>query len=289
MENKVTISAHAKINLTLQITGRRNDGYHTLKSVMQSVSLHDIVTVTRDNSGLPISVSCTDEKIPCGSGNIAYKAAEAFFAAAGVENTGIHIHIVKNIPSEAGLGGGSADGAAVIFALDRLYNTDLGEEKLCEIGAKVGADVPFCIKGGTVLCEGIGEIMSPLAPLPQCTIVIGKGSGGVSTKEAYAAIDRMGRVSACDFEVSAFDGGIVQIAKVCSNVFEYAMDIDEIKDVRGIIAESGALCAVMSGSGSAVYGIFTDNAAARACAERLAASGYYANICQPIPFGLSIV
>ena len=255
---------------------------------MQSVSLHDIVTVERVDTSA-VSVSCTDAKIPCGSGNIAYKAAEAFFAAAGVENTGIHIHIVKNIPSEAGLGGGSADGAAVIFALDRLYNTNLGEEKLCEIGAKVGADVPFCIKGGTVLCEGIGEIMTALKPLPQCTIVIGKGSGGVSTKEAYAAIDRMGRVSACDFEVSAFDGDIAQIAKVCSNVFEYVSDIDEINDVRDIIAKSGALCAVMSGSGSAVYGIFTDNAAAKACGELLGAAGFYSNICQPMPFGLSIV
>lgn len=289
MENKVTISAHAKINLTLQITGRRNDGYHTLKSVMQSVSLHDIVTVTMDNSGLPISVSCTDAKIPCGSGNIAYKAAEAFFAAAGFENTGIHIHIVKNIPSEAGLGGGSADGAAVIAALDRLYHTDLSEEKLCEIGAKVGADVPFCIKGGTVLCEGIGEIMTALPPLPKCTIVIGKGGRGVSTKEAYAAIDRIGSISACYFDVSAFDGDIQQIAAVCSNVFEYVSDIDEINNVRSIIGLSGALCAVMSGSGSAVYGIFTEISAAKMCGERLAAAGYYSNICQPMPFGLSIV
>lgn len=289
MDNKVTIFAHAKINLTLQITGRRSDGYHTLKSVMQSISLHDIVTVTKDSSDFPISVSCTDAKIPRGSGNIAYKAAEVFFAVTGAENTGTHIHIVKNIPSEAGLGGGSADGAAVIAALDRLYHTDLGEERLCAIGAGVGADVPFCIKGGTVLCEGIGEIMTALPPLPECTIVIGKGGGGVSTKDAYAAIDRMGRVSACDFEVSAFDGDIVQIAEVCSNAFEYVSDIDEIKDVRSIIRSSGALCAVMSGSGSAVYGIFTDISAAKMCGERLAAAGYYAKICKPVPFGVSIV
>ncbi|MBP0959505.1 MAG: 4-(cytidine 5'-diphospho)-2-C-methyl-D-erythritol kinase, partial [Oscillospiraceae bacterium] len=159
--DKISVKANAKINLGLDIVGIRDDGYHLLKTVMQSVSLYDIIALEKAND---ISVICSDETLPCGEQNLAFKAAKLFFEETKIVG-GVKISIEKNIPSQAGLGGGSADAAGTIFALNKLYNADLSDEKLCEIGEKVGSDVPFCIVGGTKLCEGIGERLTSLKPV----------------------------------------------------------------------------------------------------------------------------
>ena len=288
MTDKITVKAPAKINLTLHITGKRPDGYHTLKSVMQSISLCDTVTVVLNGKAGSIEISCTEPSIPCDSRNIAYKAAEVFYDETGIPNNGINIHIEKNIPSEAGLGGGSSDGAAVFYALNIIHGKPLSEDELCKISARVGADIPFCIKGGTVLCEGIGEIMTPLKPLPDCYIVIGKGTEGISTKEAYAEIDRRTESLNCDFDVSIFDHGIEKIASHCSNAFEKVSPLDEVRRIKGLMIGSGALCSVMSGSGSAVYGIFRDKETAEEICTILSEDGYFSALCTPKKTGVTV-
>ena len=152
---QVKVKAYAKINLLIDVINKRTDGYHDLFMIMQSVGVYDTVTVTEDKSKT-ISISCAEEGIPLDNRNIAWKAAEAFFAATKRKNRGIHIDIVKRIPHAAGLAGGSADGAAVIIALNKIYKTNLSDEKLCDIGVKIGADVPFCLTGGTLLAQGVG-------------------------------------------------------------------------------------------------------------------------------------
>lgn len=281
--------APAKINLALQITGRRPDGFHTLKTVMQSVSLWDIVTVEKTDGEKGIEISCTDKSIPTDGRNIAFKAAEAFFAKTGVPNAGIKIHIEKHIPSEAGLGGGSADGAAVFAALNRLFGEPLTEEELCRLSAGTGADIPFCIKGGTALCEGIGEILTPIKPLPDCHIVIGKGEKGVSTREAYNAADKLPEAEKGGFDTAVFEGRIEEIAGSCFNVFEQVTGNDEIRSIKEAMLACGALCSVMSGSGSAVFGIFTDAEQGERCCTLLNGKGYFSAMCRPADHGARIV
>ena len=152
--------AYAKINLSLDIVGVRDDGYHLIKTVMQSISLHDVISISEEGS--EISITCNDPSVPCDERNIVYKCAKRFFEYWGIE-FGVHIDIQKNIPSQAGLGGGSADGAAVLVLLNRICGNPFSDEELCIIGAKVGADIPFCIVGGCVLCEGIGEVLTPIS------------------------------------------------------------------------------------------------------------------------------
>lgn len=278
----MTVNAPAKINLALHITGRLDNGYHTLKTVMQSISLCDKVTVSLNDSG-KINVACSDKSIPVGDGNIAYKAAEVFFRAADISaETGADIYIEKHIPSQAGLGGGSADGAAVFYALNKLCGEPLTEEKLCEISASVGADVPFCIKCGTALCEGIGEIMTPLPPLPDCFIVIGKGSEGISTKEAYEKIDSCPEAANCDFNAADFTENLGKAASRCKNVFEKVSRVDDVLKIKGLMLGGGALCSAMSGSGSAVFGVFTDRSEAEDMCALLAEDGYFSALCKPV-------
>lgn len=288
LNKQAEVLAPAKINLALHITGKRPDGFHTLKTVMQSVSLCDIVIVEKTGRENIIDISCTDKNIPTDGRNIVFKAAEAFFNRANIPDRGIRIHIEKHIPSEAGLGGGSSDGAAVFAALNKLYGEPLTEEELCSLSAGTGADIPFCIKGGTILCEGIGEIFTPVKPLPDCYIVIGKGEKGISTKEAYDAIDRLPESRNSGFDVSSFEGSIEEIAKSCFNVFEQVSGNDEINLIKKVMLAHGALCSVMSGSGSAVFGIFTDAAKAEKCCLELDGKGFFSAMCRPVGHGAKI-
>ncbi|WP_294911766.1 4-(cytidine 5'-diphospho)-2-C-methyl-D-erythritol kinase, partial [uncultured Eubacterium sp.] len=185
---KTEVKAYAKINLLLDIVATRKDGYHDLFMIMQSVGIYDTVTVSKQK-GRKITLSCNLDSIPVDEKNIAYKAAVAFFDAYKIKNTGIHIDIVKRIPHAAGLAGGSADGAAVIKALNEIYKTNLSDKELCKIGVKVGADVPFCITGGTLLSQGIGEVLTPVKPLRRCFIVLAKPDFGVNTGYAYKQFD----------------------------------------------------------------------------------------------------
>lgn len=283
LKKAITIKANAKINLTLEVTGKRPDGYHELRSIMQSVSLHDMVTVSAE--GESTVISCDKPFIPCDERNIAFKAAEAFFKEHG-SRFGVKIHIEKHIPSEAGLGGGSADGAAVLAALNILSGKPFTEEKLIDIGARVGADIPFCLKGGTQLCMGIGEIMEENSSLPLCHIVIAKGNEGISTAKAFTAIDAYGFDKA-PLDLSVFEqGSIEKIAAKCMNDFEKAADIPEIHTIKNTMLSYGALCSVLSGSGSAVYGIFTDSSAANSCCQKLLKSGFFAFQSLPEKQGL---
>lgn len=286
---KITITSPAKINLTLNVTGKRPDSYHTLDSIMQSVSLCDTVEISANSSGL-ITVDCTDKTVPCGDmaeKNIAFKAAKAFYGYVDISDIGLHIKIEKHIPSEAGLGGGSSDGAAVIVGMNRLYRKDFSNEKLYEIGLKVGADVPFCIVGGTKLCRGIGEDISPAPPLEDCFIIIGKGSGGISTKEAYEKIDCLDNYNVSD--PSLYDGTLSSLGKAGGNIFERVTENSDVSEIKRICAECGAEYSAMSGSGSAVFGLFRSCQDAENSLLCLKERNFFAEVCKPLSHSAKIL
>lgn len=281
----VAVSAPAKINLMLDVTGKRDDGYHTLVTVMQSISLADTLYITPNNSGI-ITVECDSINIPTDSRNIAYKAAEKFFEYAEI-SSGVHIKILKKIPSEAGLGGGSADAAAVLVGMNHIFKTKCTNDKLCEIGVKIGADVPFCIVGGTKLCCGIGEEMSDIEPLENCHIVIAKGSKGISTKEAFAEIDRM-RFGTSTFD-KKYDGTIKSVAETGKNIFEVVTDNQDVLFLKKLFYHSNAVYSAMSGSGSAVFGLFPELENAEKCVQSLTEKNYFSVICHPMSHGVKIL
>lgn len=308
---KTTINAHAKINLFLDITGRRPDGYHTITGVMQAVSLCDTVTVSvtdpvdgmylcvlgpRPGMAETMSLTCTNPDIPTDRRNLAWRAAEAFFSATGRGCRKLTIHIDKRIPAAAGLAGGSTDAAAVLVALNRLFGSPLTPAALCEVGLTLGADVPFCIMGGARITQGVGEALTPIQPLPDCDLVIACGGEGVSTPAAYRALDeRYGQ-----FHPDAYAPKAEELARLCSalesgdpdgvcahvfNLFETVI-LPERPVARGIketLLSAGAVTALMSGSGPSVFGVFLkgDGGAQRA-KEALEAQGIAAYICEPV-------
>ena len=285
---RVVYDAAAKINLMLDILARLENGYHSLFMLMQSVDLYDTVTVDTDCSGA-INITSDEEGIPCDKRNIAYKAAEAFFGFTGKENKGLTIHIEKRIPFAAGMAGGSADGAAVIAALNDIFETNLSEQELCKIGLKVGADVPFCLTGGTRLAQNVGEILSPLPPLDDCYIVLAKPERGVSTKEAFAAFDTATNVrhlDTCGMLYAASQGDLYEICKRTKNVFEQLIEVPERVPVKSTLNRHGALTACMSGSGPTVYGIFDDESKAQSAASALKSLVKNIYVTKPVKSGL---
>ncbi|MBP3937985.1 MAG: 4-(cytidine 5'-diphospho)-2-C-methyl-D-erythritol kinase [Clostridia bacterium] len=285
---RVVYDAAAKINLMLDILARLENGYHSLFMLMQSVDLYDTVTVETDCSGA-INITSNEEGIPCDKRNIAYKAAEAFFGFTGKENKGLTIHIEKRIPFAAGMAGGSADGAAVIAALNDIFETNLSEQELCKIGLKVGADVPFCLTGGTRLAQNVGEILSPLPPLDDCYIVLAKPERGVSTKEAFAAFDTATNVrhlDTCGMLYAASQGDLYEICKRTKNVFEQLIEVPERVPVKSTLNRHGALTACMSGSGPTVYGIFDDESKAQSAASALKSLVKNIYVTKPVKSGL---
>lgn len=254
------IHANAKINLTLDIIGSREDGYHELKTVMQSVALCDEIELSK-NKKPNIEISCNRWDVPLDSSNTVYKAAKLLLEYAGISDMGVRIFIRKVIPSQAGMGGGSADAAAVLVGIRNLFCLDVPDDKLYEMAAQIGADVPFCLHGGTCLCEGIGENMTVLPPLPECYLLICKPVVGVSTAHAYAESDKYPQEEGFMSEnmTEALLGG--SISAVCESVgnrFDDILHIPEVQIIKSIMCENGALVASMTGSGSAVFGIFTD-------------------------------
>lgn len=282
----INVAAPAKINLMLDITGKRADGYHTLTTVMQSVSLSDIVTISENNNGI-ISVRTNNSLIPSDEKNIAYKAAVEFIKTANIQHNGLDIHIQKNIPSEAGLGGGSADAAAVLIGLNYLFDINLSKEQLCYIGVKIGADVPFCIVGGTKYCTGIGEIITEASPLDECYIVIAKGTTGISTKSAFEKIDALGFNVDSDF--NKYNGSVLSIKNYAYNKFELVADNDDVNFIKEQMVIMGAEYAAMSGSGSAVFGLFFNEIDAQKCTDSLCKTNLFAALCKPIPNGAEIM
>ena len=228
------LRAYAKINLTLDVTGRREDGYHTLDTVMQTVSVWDEVEIKKINKP-GIRLFCNREYLPVDTKNTAFRAAQYFFERCGITGQGLSIHIRKYIPSRAGMGGGSADAAAVLHGLNQMFHAGLPQQELVELGARVGADVPFCVVGGTCRCRGIGEQVEPVSPLPDCWLVLCKPPAGMSTPRAYALIDQfpLSRAQATEKMVGLLSAGdLRRVAGGLSNRFDETMKLQQVREIK---------------------------------------------------------
>ncbi|MGN0149246.1 MAG: 4-(cytidine 5'-diphospho)-2-C-methyl-D-erythritol kinase [Clostridia bacterium] len=263
--NRVIARSYAKINLTLDVIGKRPNGYHDVEMIMQTVSLFDLIIVDKTYSGITISTNL--KYLPTNEKNIAYKAAQIFFKKTGIQG-GVRIIIHKNIPVAAGLAGGSGNGAAVLCAMNALFNAELSEQELCSIAAELGADVPYCIMGGTRLAEGIGEILTPLPSMPKTTTLIVKPPINVSTAAIYEQIDNASIEKRPDTKkiIKALEtGNVTEIAQNMCNVMEAVTE--KMHPVVGGIKKklliNGAVGAVMSGSGPSVFGFFDDDKKAK--------------------------
>lgn len=288
---EVKVKAYAKINLMLDIVAQRIDGYHDLFMIMQSIGLYDTITVTETKSK-KITISCNIDSIPLDERNIAHKAATAFFKATKIKNKGINIDIVKRIPHAAGLAGGSADGAGVLVALNQLTGANLTDDELCAIGVKIGADVPFCIKGGTLLAQGIGDVLNKVKPLRKCYILIAKPDIGVNTAFAYSQFDKCGKIHTPDKfgMLCAMQGrDLNDIAIRMENVFEQFIDVPNKVEMKCIMRECGALGVCMSGSGPTVFGIFDNKEKAQNAADMLTDYAKDIAVTTPVSRGCKIV
>ncbi|MBE6885674.1 MAG: 4-(cytidine 5'-diphospho)-2-C-methyl-D-erythritol kinase [Ruminococcaceae bacterium] len=288
--NQITLKAYAKLNLTLDIIDRRADGYHNLRMLMQSVDLFDTVTITRGGEGIRVILS--DAEIPSDERNTAYRAAMAFYRLAEIEPEGLTIEIEKRIPSQAGMAGGSADAAAVLEGMNTLYKTQISNHQLIELGAEIGADVPFCIVGGTKLVEGIGDLITDLPEIDPCYFVIAKGETGVNTGAAFRRFDECGSSSRPDTDsvLAALVAGDLEAAgQGFANALYDAADLPEIGELIEKIKEFDPLGAVMTGSGSAVFGMFTDLHDARRCEKALRKEVPFVCLAKPVSCGLEEV
>lgn len=288
---EVKINAYAKINLMLDIICQRTDGYHDLFMIMQSIGLYDTVTVSETKSK-KITITCNIDDIPLDEKNIAYKAADAFFKATKIKNEGINIDLVKRIPHQAGLAGGSADGAGVLVALNKLLKANLSDDELCNIGVKIGADVPFCIKGGTLLAQGIGDVLNKVKPLRQCFILIAKPDYGVNTGKAYSCFDTCGKVHTPDKMGMLYAMQSRDLKEIClkmENVFEQFIEVPNKVDIKNVMRDEGALGVCMSGSGPTVFGIFDDKEKAEAAAGKLKDYAKDIAVTKPVSYGCKIL
>jgi 4-diphosphocytidyl-2-C-methyl-D-erythritol kinase len=254
--------AFAKLNLTLDVLGKREDGYHDLQSVMQTISVRDDIEIDI-GTGKPWRLLCDKEGIPCDETNLAWKAAKVYCDAMKKDPDGIEIRITKRIPSEAGMGGGSADAAAVLRALNRHYGEPLSIGALAELGAQVGSDVPFCVVCGTAMVEGRGEKLRRLPDMPDCIFVICKPDFSVSTPELYKKLDEtvIGKRPDNRAMESALLAG--DLEKVCQNVFNVfdpvvTADHAELNYIKSLLHQYGAAAYQMTGSGSAVFAIVSE-------------------------------
>ncbi|MCH5279308.1 MAG: 4-(cytidine 5'-diphospho)-2-C-methyl-D-erythritol kinase [Christensenellaceae bacterium] len=260
---RVRLRAYAKLNLTLEVLFKRNDGYHELRTVMHSIDVFDTLTVTKNDSDT-INVRCS---VPLPKNNTAYSAAQLFMEYTGCG--GVNIEIEKGIPSEAGMGGASADAAGVLRAMESIYGK-INEQELYAIGRRVGADVPFCLHGGCALAEGIGERLTGLNPIKLNLLVI-KGERGVSTGCLFRSLKLSAAGKKTDAAIEAITAGNVEeLSESLGNALMPAAEasVPEIADYRRRLLKCGALGACMTGSGSAVYGIFSSEAAASNAAKQ---------------------
>ena len=271
---KETVLARAKLNLTLDVLGKRPDGYHDLKMVMQSVALADTLTVeTGTGEGLEVRTDLSF--LPNNEKNLAAAAALAFQTVTGRDLGGVAIAIEKRIPVCAGMGGGSSDAAAVLRSLERMLGTGQDLAALAGIGERVGSDVPYCVLGGTALAEGRGEVLTPLSALPHCHVVICKPAFSISTPELFRAVDgvRLRCRPDTDGVLAALEAGdLGGVARRMYNVFEDVLpprQRAEVAAIRAVLVQHGALWANMSGTGPAVFGLFDDADRARSAWEEL--------------------
>lgn len=254
----ITLPAHAKLNLTLDILGKRTDGYHDLAMVMQSISLHDDVTVTLTDGD---SIVCRCGTLPGDDSNLAVKAAKAFFVGTDIEPCGLSIAIEKRIPVQAGMAGGSADAAAVLHALRKFFCTEMPIERLEKIGEAVGSDVPFCVRGGTALAEGRGERLTTLNAAPRFHAVVCKPDFSLSTPVLFKRSDTVEIVDRPDTEgmLRAIEAGdALGVSARVFNVFESVLDENEnaVFVIKEQLLSLGADAAAMTGSGPTMFGLF---------------------------------
>ena len=258
--------AFAKLNLTLDVLGKREDGYHDIKSVMQTVSIRDDIEIDI-GTGKPWCLKCDKEGIPTDETNLAWKAAKLYLDTIGQDPNGLEIRITKRIPSQAGLGGGSADAAAVLRALNRHYNAPLSLPALAELGAQIGSDVPFCVLCGTAVAEGRGDRLRKLPDMPQCIFVVCKPEFSVSTPELYQVIDSKTiatRPNHQAMESAILAGDLVQVVNNVCNVFDPIVTAEhlELNYIKSVMNSYDGVGMQMTGSGSAVYCIVSEFEAA---------------------------
>lgn len=283
----VTVVAPAKLNLTLDITGLAENGYHLVDMLMQTVSLYERVRIEKDSD---ITVTLPHSYVPGGENNTAYQAAVAFFQHTGLL-AGAKITIYKSVPVRAGMAGGSADAAAVLVGLNHLYHAKLSMDELCAIGLTVGADVPFSLKGGTMRVSGIGEVMEPLPACPRCWFTVVMPQAGVSTPQAYALYDEKGT------DVRPDNTGAVQalheknLPALCgcmANALQFSSPSRHNASICTQLTECGALAAQMTGSGAAVFGVFATEEEAQRAKEVLARSYRSCWVVHPVRRGAHI-
>jgi len=272
MNDTVTLKALAKINLGLDVLGRRDNGYHDVRMVMQTIYLYDNVTMEKTEEA-GIQLECNLFYLPVDETNIAYKAAKLLMDEFDIKE-GVRIVLDKHIPVAAGLAGGSANAAAVLVGMNRLFSLGLSGQELMERGVSLGADVPYCVMRGTVLAEGIGEILTPLPPLPKCYVLIAKPGISVSTKTVYEKLDSQEITEHPDIDgiLEGLDKqDIHKVAASMGNVLETVTigDYPIIEEIKHVMKEEGAMNAMMSGSGPTVFGIFDDKSKARQAQERI--------------------
>ncbi|MBR1749814.1 MAG: 4-(cytidine 5'-diphospho)-2-C-methyl-D-erythritol kinase [Ruminococcus sp.] len=288
----IILKANAKLNLFLDIVAKRADGYHELDSVMISIGIFDELIFERtDTPG--ISISCDKEGFPLDKSNIIYKAADALMKANGLDDkAGLNVTVKKNIPSQAGMGGGSADGAAALIAVDRLFELDTPMDKLTELGARIGADVPFCLKGGCQICRGIGEKLSETELEKELYFVVIKPQTAISTPKAYSDHDKL--ISPVHKNITPMisalkSGDTKAIAKSLFNAFEQTINDSEIDKAKEALKSSGAEGVLMTGSGSAVFGVFEKYENAERAYNKLKEKSLEVYICKSEKAGVQTI
>lgn len=290
--------AYAKINLFLDIKGMREDGYHDIVSVMQTVDWADKITLDKtDSTG--IHVTCSDPSIPIDQRNTAYKAADLFFSRLQKNEMGVRIHIEKHIPWTAGMAGGSADAAATLWGLNDLFGSPFSSTELLKIGQCVGADVPFCLVGGTKKLGGIGERIESFPSMPPCYLVCAKQGEGVSTPIAYGALDEQYNNFPYDavryyrlnrLQQAFGHGSLLGLPDGLYNIFEEPIERmrPSVSLLKRTLLDTGAIAAMMSGSGPSVFGVFEDLETASAALEVFRRLDAVCEICRPITPGGSL-
>ncbi len=277
--------AYAKLNISLDVTGRRPDGYHEMVMPMQTVSLCDELTLHLEGEG--IRARCNLRYVPGDERNLAVRAARRYLERIGEEKQGMRIELEKRIPVGSGMGGGSADAAAVLRALNRVYEGRLSREELLRLAGEIGSDVAFCLLGGTMLATGRGEILRPLPAFPSCAFVIVKPSFSISTPELFKKLD------AAPIRIHPDTAGLLEAIErgdlqgVCRRLYNVFEDVSDrrlctVREIKSALFDGGALGSVMTGTGSAVFGVFTDAEAAGRCCEEMKRNYGFACVAETV-------
>ncbi|SHI44098.1 4-diphosphocytidyl-2-C-methyl-D-erythritol kinase [Butyrivibrio fibrisolvens DSM 3071] len=273
----ITRKAYAKINLGLDVTGRRDDGYHIVRMIMQNVDIYDTLTFEKNDLG-KIRLTANKDTIPTDEHNLIYKVCALLMEKYDIKD-GVDVHLEKRIPVAAGMAGGSTDGAAAFYGMKELFDLPITQEEMCEMAVKLGADIPYCIMGGTMLSEGIGEVLTALPDMPDCYILVGKPDINVSTGWVYTELDSKEIEfhpdidGMCDAIGSGDLGGVCQrLSNVLEPVTKSKYDI--IGKIEALMEDGGAVRSIMTGSGPTVFGIFDDEDKLKKAYDKVKESGY---------------